>query len=181
MTQATRVAILWDPTAPAATGEFQGVSAAARTLGLHLQSLEVRRPDDFASAFQAAGKERAEALVVAALGGLFHLHRAQIVDLALKSRLPAIYTLRDYVRAGGLMSYSTDHVDQTRRAAIYYVDRILKGSKPADLPVPAADEVRLGDQHQDHQGARPDDFAVGAGAGGPRDRVSRASPRACSP
>lgn len=131
--KASRIGIVWDPTAPAATGEFQEATGAARTLGLNIQSLEVRRPDDFAPAF-LAGKERTEALVVVALGGLFHTHRAQIVDLALKTRLPAIYTSIDYAHVGGLMSYTADLRDHYRRAAIY-VDRILKGSKAADLPV----------------------------------------------
>ena len=132
--KASRIAILWDPASPAATGQLQGTMAAARALGVHLQSLEVRRPDDFETAFRAAGKERAEGLVVAAFGGLFHSHRARIVGLAVKTRLPAIYPLQDYPLAGGLMSYAADVLDQHRRAAIY-VDKILKGSKPADLPV----------------------------------------------
>lgn len=131
---ASRIAILWDPAAAAAAGEFREARAAARALGVQLQSLEVRRRDDFANAFRAAGEERAEALIVAAFGGLFHSHQARIVDLAAKTRLPAIYTLPDYALAGGLMSYAADLLDQHRRAAIY-VDKILKGSKPSDLPV----------------------------------------------
>ena len=81
-------------------------------------------------------------------------HRELIVTLAARHKLPTLYFDRTFVAAGGLISYGPDQIDQYRRAA-GYVDRILKGEKPADLPVQAADEVRTGDQPQDRQGARP--------------------------
>jgi putative tryptophan/tyrosine transport system substrate-binding protein len=130
----SRIAILWDPAAPAGASEFREAEVAARALGVQLQSLEVRGTGDFENAFRATGKGRADALIVAAFGGLFHSNRDRIVNLAIKTVLPAMYTLPDYVPAGGLMSYAADLIDQHRRAATY-VDKILKGTKPADLPV----------------------------------------------
>jgi len=93
----------------------------------------VKGPDDFEGAFQAATKKRAKALMVLS-GGFFAFHQKRIIDLAAKSRLPAMYTNNQYVEAGGLMSYAADRLEQFRRAA-EYVDKILKGAKPADLPV----------------------------------------------
>ena len=105
----------------------------AKTLGLRLQSLGVKGPDDFESAFKAAKSGGVEALVVIS-NPLSNTHRALIVGLAAKNRLPGIYPATDYVEAGGLMSYGPDILDNWRRAATY-VDKILKGAKPADLPV----------------------------------------------
>jgi len=107
--------------------------ATARSLSLQLQILEVRGPDDFDGAFEAAKKGRAEALNVLA-SSIFSAHRLRLVELAAKSRLPAIYEHRHFVDAGGLVSYGPSLPDLFRRAA-YYVDKILKGTKPADLPV----------------------------------------------
>ena len=98
-----------------------------------LQSLEVRNPEDLENAFRAAGKGRAQALIVVS-AGLMNSHRARIVNLAVKTRLPVMYTNSPFVLAGGLMSYAADILEQYRRAATY-VDKILKGAKPADLPV----------------------------------------------
>jgi putative ABC transport system substrate-binding protein len=102
-------------------------------LGLELQSLEVRGPEDLQGAFRAAAKERAHALVALRNLVIFN-QRKRIAELAIKSRLPAIYDDRVFVEAGGLMSYGTNQADLYRRAATY-VDKILKGAKPADLPV----------------------------------------------
>jgi putative ABC transport system substrate-binding protein len=119
---------------PAARADlFKEAEAVAKTLGLRLQSLEVRGPDDFESAFKAAKSSGAEALIVIA-NPLANTHRARIVDLAAKNRLPAIYPSTDFVEDGGLMSYGADILDNWRRAAIY-VDKILKGANPGDLPV----------------------------------------------
>jgi putative ABC transport system substrate-binding protein len=107
--------------------------AAAQTLGLKLQSVEVRAPNDLESAFQAAVKGRAGALTVGP-DPLLTANRKQIIDLAAKNQLPAIYAWRDHVEDGGLMSYAPKLSDLYRRAATY-VDKILKGAKPADLPV----------------------------------------------
>lgn len=128
-----RVAILWNPVNPVKVADFKEAQAAAATLGVQLQSLEVRGADDFESAFRSATRERADSLTVRAESvTLFHGKR--IVDFAANRRLPAIYELREFVDAGGLMSYGADRVDMYRRAATY-VDKILKGRKPADLPV----------------------------------------------
>ena len=106
---------------------------AARALGLTLQSWEVRAAGDFNTVFAAMGKQRPDGLYVP-FGTLMRDNRKRIAGLALKNRLPAVYTNREAVDAGGLMSYGADLADSYRRVA-YYVDKILKGSKPADLPV----------------------------------------------
>ncbi len=109
------------------------VQTTAQALGVQLQTLEVRSPDEFESAFAAMAREHAEALLV--LGDpLLLTHRIRIVDLVAKGQLPAMYDLREFVEAGGLMAYGPSLPDLFRRAA-YYVDRILKGTKPGDLPV----------------------------------------------
>jgi putative tryptophan/tyrosine transport system substrate-binding protein len=109
------------------------VEPAAGALGVKLQFLDVRAPKDIQPAFQAASKGRAEGVLVLT-GPVINLQRKQIAELAAKNRLPAIYPFPDYVEAGGLMSYSANIVDLYRRAATY-VNKILKGAKPADLPV----------------------------------------------
>jgi putative ABC transport system substrate-binding protein len=125
----SRVAVLWDP----ATGPFQlrATEAAARSLGVQLQPLEVPSPDKFDSAFWAATKGHAEALIV--LGSPV-LAQPRIAHLATKSRLPLISQFKEISEAGGLMAYGPSRLDMGRRAATF-VDKILKGSKPADLPV----------------------------------------------
>jgi ABC-type uncharacterized transport system substrate-binding protein len=129
----SRLAILWSANDPGMTLAFGRVETAAKALGFALQNLAVREPAEFPRAFEAAGAGRAEALFVTAQP-FTNQHRAQILDLVAKHRLPAIYTLRSFVDAGGLMSYGPSQADQYRRAATY-VDRILKGARPADLPV----------------------------------------------
>jgi putative ABC transport system substrate-binding protein len=106
---------------------------AARGLKLTIQPWEVRATGDFDKVFAAIGKQRPDGLYV--MGGpVINTNRIQIVGFALKSRLPTIYSLREFVDAGGLMSYGADQAHSYRRVA-YYVDRILKGAKPGDLPV----------------------------------------------
>ena len=106
---------------------------AARALGLTLQPWEVRAADDFEKVFAAIGKQRPDGLYV--LGGpLMNANRKRIAGFALKSRLPSMLATGEFVDAGGLMYYGADQADSYRRVA-YYVDRILKGAKPADLPV----------------------------------------------
>ena len=131
-----RVAILWQP---GGTGERteqdmrKGAEAAARALGMRLQFLEARGPADFDRAFSDMTRERAGALT--SLGGsMFFSERRRLVDLAAKNRLPALYQQREFVDAGGLMAYGANLADNFRRAATY-VDKILKGAKPGDLPV----------------------------------------------
>jgi putative tryptophan/tyrosine transport system substrate-binding protein len=128
-----RVAVLWNAANPVKVLDWHETQAAASVLGLQLQSLEVRGSPDFDGAFDAATRDRAEALVVLP-DGLINSHRKQIVDFATASRLPGMYPYREFVEAGGLMSYAPSYVDLFRRAAVY-VDRILQGAKPADLPV----------------------------------------------
>ena len=129
----SRVAVLWDPSTPGSVVAFKETQAVAPALGVQLKSLEVRSPDDFQNAFRAATTERAGALIVLQ-SLLTNAHRQRIVDLAIDSRLPAMYTQTEYVEVGGLMSYAPSYTDIYRRAATY-VDKILKGTKPADLPV----------------------------------------------
>ena len=106
---------------------------ATEALKVQLQYLEVHDPNDIEAAFKAASAGRADAVLVLP-GAIFSSHRRQIVDLAVKSRLPAIHARPEDVEAGGLMTYGTSIPDLDRRAATY-VDKILKGAKPADLPV----------------------------------------------
>jgi putative ABC transport system substrate-binding protein len=126
----SRVAVLWGP--PAASN-FKETEVVAGSLGLELQSLEVRNSGDLEGAFRAATKERAQALVALRNPTIFN-ERKRIAELAIKSRLPAIYDDKEFVDASGLMSYGTNQADLYRHVAVY-VDKILKGSKPADLPV----------------------------------------------
>jgi putative ABC transport system substrate-binding protein len=128
----TRVAFLWR--VPAARADlFKEAEVVAKALGLRLQSLVVKGPDDFESVFKAAKSEGAEALIVIS-NPLSNTYRARIIDLAAKNLLPAIYPSTGFVEAGGLMSYAPDFLYNWRRAATY-VDKILKGANPGDLPV----------------------------------------------
>jgi putative ABC transport system substrate-binding protein len=129
----TRVAFLWNSTNPDQVPQWREAQAAAQELRLHLQSLEVRSSNDFDTAFEAALRERAQALAVAP-EPLIRTHFKSIVEFAAKNQLPAMYANPDFVDAGGLMSYAPSYDDLSRRAATY-VDKILKGTKPADLPV----------------------------------------------
>ena len=129
----TRIAMLWSPNDPGMTLAFDRVEVASRTLRLALQSLAVRDPAEVPGTLQVAETGRAQALIVTAQPFTIR-HQAEILNVATKLRLPAMYTDRRFVDAGGLMSYGPSLVDVYRRAATY-VDRILKGAKPADLPV----------------------------------------------
>jgi putative ABC transport system substrate-binding protein len=129
-----RVAVLYDPAIPSNVLEVkEALPVAARALKLTIQSQEVRAADDFEKVFAALSKQRPDGLYVSS-GPLTNTNRKRIADFALKSRLPSMYGGKDFVDAGGLMSYAADPTDSYRRVA-YYVDRILKGAKPADLPV----------------------------------------------
>jgi putative ABC transport system substrate-binding protein len=127
--KAIRVAILFNPGTRADPAN-RDAKAAAQALALKLQILEVRTPDDLNDAFRAATRERADALIVTS-GAFTNFHQKRIAQLAIKSRLPAMY---NNVDSGFLVSYETNRLDTFRRAATY-VDKILKGAKPADLPV----------------------------------------------
>jgi putative ABC transport system substrate-binding protein len=128
-----QVVVLWNPANPGNAPQLREAEVAARKLGVRLKPLEARNPDDLDNAFAAMTKERPSGLIVL-VDTMLVGHRARLADLAAKSRIPAIYGLRDHVEAGGLMAYSANLTEMYRRAATY-VDRILKGSKPADLPV----------------------------------------------
>jgi putative ABC transport system substrate-binding protein len=131
-----RVAFLWEPDGTRGNLALTVMEAAAKALGVKLLSLEVRSLDDFEGAFARAKKERAQALITTT-GGLINTQQRRVLDFAAKNRLPAIYHYNEFVEAGGLMSYGPDNTDLWRRAAVY-VDKILKGAKPADLPVQQA-------------------------------------------
>ncbi|MGE5848946.1 MAG: ABC transporter substrate-binding protein [Candidatus Methylomirabilota bacterium] len=128
-----RMGVLWSPADPGMTLQFNMVQDTAQPLGLQIQNVQVRDPSAFEGAFQAASIGRVGALLVFAQPFTLR-HRTQIVDLAGKSRLPAMYTSRSFVDAGGLMAYGASLPELYRRAASY-VDKILKGAKPAELPV----------------------------------------------
>src|SRR5713226_7813959 len=129
----SRVALLWNPANPGSAPQLREAGAVARALGVGLQPLEARNPQEIDSAFAAMTRERAGALVVLA-DAMFTNQVRQIADLAAKRRLPSIYGQREYAEAGGLMVYSSNPFDLERRAATF-VDKILKGAKPADLPI----------------------------------------------
>jgi putative tryptophan/tyrosine transport system substrate-binding protein len=126
-----RVAILWHPANLTNLVQKKSVEVAARTVGVEIKSVPVQDPNQFGSAFEDA--HGVDALMQMD-DPFFTTHRRQIAELAVKSRLPAIYGLRPSVDAGGLMSYGADSRDLYRRAATY-IDKILKGAKPGDLPI----------------------------------------------
>jgi len=130
-----RVAVLSHPASggPSFPLRMESVRRAARSLDLPLQILEVREPGDFEAAFAAMVKERADALLLSG-DAMFFVHRVRLAELALKNRLPSMSTQWQWVDAGGLIAYAPSFPDQWRRAATY-VDKILRGAKPADLPI----------------------------------------------
>ncbi len=130
---ASRVALLLNHTNPTHEPILKSLQQASRKAGVQLLALEARTPENSERAFSEMTKWKAEALVVVN-DGLFVEHRVRVVGLAASTRIPAIFTLREYVVVGGLMSYGQDNSDNYRRAAAH-VDRIFKGAKPGDLPV----------------------------------------------
>ena len=129
----SRVAVLWNPANPANVAYFTVLSGAAKKLAVQLQSEEVRDPGGIDGAFASMSAGRVEALIVV-LDPLTVTHRGRIAELAAKNRLPSMSGFREFADAGGLMTYGANIADLCRRAAAY-VDKILKGAKPADLPV----------------------------------------------
>jgi putative ABC transport system substrate-binding protein len=130
----SRVAVIGTSTRPGNAQTLREVELAAGAFGVQLQYLDILSPKDIETAFQAAVRERADGALWFVTGSIGNPHRKKIADLAVSSRLPVIYNLLDHVEAGGLMFYGVNTVDLDRRAAVY-VDKILKGAKPADLPV----------------------------------------------
>jgi len=136
-----RVAVIWDPATPSHAPGLKALEAASRALGLRLQPLAVRSVTEFDSAFSAIVQERAGAVLVLSTP-LFMGGAKRLAELALTHKLPTLFGPREHVEAGGLMSYSPDRADLYRRAAMY-VDKILKGANPADLPVQQATKFEL--------------------------------------
>ena len=130
---ATRAAVLWNPTNPGDVLTFRQLPGMAQALGVRLQSVEWREPRDFEGAFASMTRERADVLFVFETPGIT-LYAGQIVALAARHRIPTMYGRREFVTAGGLMFHGANLLDVLRRAATY-VDKILKGARPADLPV----------------------------------------------
>jgi putative ABC transport system substrate-binding protein len=139
--RASRLALLWNPLPPGAETYRKVVESAARKLGVSLQAVGVRGRDEFEGAFAAMVRERADGLVVLP-DPVFFTARTQVVALATKHRLPAVFHAKEFVEIGGLMSYGSNIANQFRRAAVY-VDKILKGAKPGDLPVEQAMSFEL--------------------------------------
>jgi putative ABC transport system substrate-binding protein len=135
---AKRVAVLWDPAIPAGIGQYAVIQSVAPSLGVDVSPLNLRDVEQGVAAF---ARSRGEGLIVT-VSGLAVTQRDLIVALAAQHKLPAVYSIRSFVDAGGLISYGADLVDQFRLPA-GYVDRILKGEKPADLPVQAPNKYEL--------------------------------------
>ena len=131
--RAVRIAVLWNPNNPWHARALKGVVAGAKSLGVQVQKLGARDPEELDHAFAAMTKERAGAVLVLSDPMTF-FHRTRLADLAAKRRLPTMYGVKGYVDAGGLMSYWANQADLYQRVASY-VDRILKGAKPSDLPI----------------------------------------------
>jgi putative ABC transport system substrate-binding protein len=129
--RATRMAVLWE--SPLATAQFRATEAAARAAGISLQSIPVEGAEDFGRAFRGATRERASAVILLSSPRVF-FQRGQIAEFAMKNRLPTISLFTMFPAAGGLMAYGPNLADMYRRAG-FYVGKILKGAKPADLPV----------------------------------------------
>ena len=138
---AQRIAVLWNPDTPSHTPALKAMEEAGRTLRVQLQAVGARSAAELESAFAAMARARAQAVLV--LGAaIFLAERQRVAELAIKHRLPTISDLKEVVEAGGLMSYGADFSDLYRRGAIY-VDKILRGAKPADLPVEQATKFEL--------------------------------------
>jgi ABC-type uncharacterized transport system substrate-binding protein len=141
--QSMRIAVLANPAFPAHASRMHNLTMAARALGLHLHVVEVRRADELDDAFTEMTRAGADAVIALEDAVLLNGPRGRVVaDLAAKSRLPVMYAWRDWVVAGCLMSYGPSELDTDRHAAVY-VDKILKGAKPADLPVEQSTKFEL--------------------------------------
>jgi len=135
------VVVLWNPAYTGMRARFKEAQQAAPTVGMSIRSLEVRDPREMEAAFEAVTRARPDGLVLLA-DPLTNSMRARIVEFARENRLPAIYEIREFVEAGGLMSYGPNIIAINRRSA-YYVDRILKGANPGDLPIEQPSQIEL--------------------------------------
>jgi putative ABC transport system substrate-binding protein len=133
--------VLWDPAIPAAIGQFAIIQSVAPSIGLELTPVNLRDANEIERGIAAFARVASGGLIVTA-NSLAVVHRDLIVTLAATHKLPAVYYQRQFAAAGGLISYGTDWIEQYRRAATY-IDRILKGEKPADLPVQAPTKYEL--------------------------------------
>jgi putative tryptophan/tyrosine transport system substrate-binding protein len=139
--QTTRIGVLWNPTTPSQVPGLQSVKAAGERLGLTLHMVPAATVEDFDGAFVSMARENVAAVFVVP-APIQVMHRTRLAELALKHRLPTMFESKENVEAGGLMSYGADRNDLSRRAALY-IDKILKGAKPADLPVEQASKYQL--------------------------------------
>jgi putative tryptophan/tyrosine transport system substrate-binding protein len=138
---ATRIGVLWNPTTPSHQPALKAVENAGEKLGVQLVVVPARTVDDLEAAFSTMSRERVAGILVVA-APLTYTQRVPLAELALKHQLPGMFGLKDNVEAGGLMSYGADLNDLYRRSAVY-IDKILKGAKPADLPVEQASKYQL--------------------------------------
>ena len=137
----SHIGVVWNPDSPAGAANLQNTESEARVLGLRIQSLELRRVEDFENVFQLAKKQRIGAALLVT-NPMFSTHIHRIAALMLKHRLPASHAQKEFVEAGGLMMYGPSGVEIYRRAAVY-VDKILKGAKPSDLPIERPSKFEL--------------------------------------
>jgi putative ABC transport system substrate-binding protein len=169
--KASRVAVVWNSADRAMTLRYRQVEAAAQALGVRVQPFGVRDPSDFDGAFSAMNREHPDAIFIIS-DPLTTIHRKRVLDFAATNRLPAMYEHNLYVNDGGLMSYGPSFSDMWPRAA-YYVDKILKGARPGDLPVEQPTRyyliINLKTEPQDRQGPRPQDPPVCLDPSGPGD------------
>jgi putative ABC transport system substrate-binding protein len=139
--QATRIGVLWNPSTPSHQPALKAIEAASENLGVQLSMVPVQATEDFDLAFATMTRERVDGLLVVA-SPLGNSQRTLLAELALKHRLPGIFGDKQNVESGGLMSYAADLLDLFRRAALY-IDKILKGAKPADIPVEQASKYQF--------------------------------------
>jgi ABC-type uncharacterized transport system substrate-binding protein len=139
---ATRFGVIWSATAPSHRPVLQAVEPASRKLGVQLHMLSVATAEDFDGALGTIARERNDGVFILASALTARDHRVLLSELALKHRLPTMFATKENVVAGGLMSYAPNHIDLSRRAASY-IDKIIKGARPADLPVEQASKYQL--------------------------------------
>ena len=158
----SRVALLHNMSNPVAPPQWEETKTAARSLGLQAELLDVRSQEDIGRAFELTARQHVDALLIG-IDGLTQMNQQTIVDLTARNRLPAAYPSREFVEAGGLIAYSVHYPDLYMRAASY-VDKIFKGEARGSSRR-GADQVRVGHQPEDRQGARPHNPAIGVAAG----------------
>ena len=164
----TRALVLRDPTSAAGIGQFGAVRSVAQSLGVELTPLNVRDTDEIERSVAAFARSGNGGMIITAGGSA--AHRGLIIGLAARHKLPSVYPYRYYAVDGGLITYGPNTRDPLRRAA-GYVDRILKGEKPADMPVQAPTKYETDHQSEDRKGARPYHAAIAACHGRRGDRV----------